>query len=133
MEGLMNFGFEKGKSNIIKVIGVGGSGGNAVNHMFNKGITGVDFVVCNTDEQALHNSPIDNKIQLGATLTQGLGAGNEPSQGREAARESYDDIAAMLSQNAKMVFVTAGMGGGTGTGAAPVIAQQAKDMGVYSC
>ena len=132
MEGLMNFGFEKGKSNIIKVIGVGGSGGNAVNHMFNKGIMGVDFVVCNTDEQALHNSPIDNKIQLGATLTQGLGAGNEPSQGREAARESYDDIAAMLAQNAKMVFVTAGMGGGTGTGAAPVIAQQAKDMGILT-
>lgn len=132
MEGLMNFGFEEGKSNIIKVIGVGGSGGNAVNHMFNKGINGVDFVVCNTDQQALHNSPIDNKIQLGATLTQGLGAGNEPTQGREAARESYDDIAAMLSQNAKMVFVTAGMGGGTGTGAAPVIAQQAKDMGILT-
>ena len=128
----MDFGFEKGKSNIIKVIGVGGSGGNAVNHMFNKGISGVDFVVCNTDEQALRNSPIDNKIQLGATLTQGLGAGNEPNQGREAARESYDDIADMLSQNAKMVFVTAGMGGGTGTGAAPVIAQQAKDMGILT-
>ncbi|MBQ4230419.1 MAG: cell division protein FtsZ, partial [Salinivirgaceae bacterium] len=87
--GLMDFGFEAGNSNIIKVIGVGGSGGNAVNHMFNKGITGVDFVVCNTDNQALRNSPIDNKIQLGATLTQGLGAGNEPNQGREAARESY--------------------------------------------
>ena len=128
----MDFGFEIGNSNIIKVIGVGGSGGNAVNHMFNKGITGVDFVVCNTDNQALRNSPIDNKIQLGATLTQGLGAGNEPNQGREAARESYDDIAAMLSQNAKMVFVTAGLGGGTGTGAAPVIAQQAKDMGILT-
>ena len=128
----MDFGFEAGNSNIIKVIGVGGSGGNAVNHMFNKGITGVDFVVCNTDNQALRNSPIDNKIQLGATLTQGLGAGNEPNQGREAARESYDDIAAMLSQNAKMVFVTAGLGGGTGTGAAPVIAQQAKDMGILT-
>ena len=128
----MNFGFEKGNSNIIKVIGVGGSGGNAVNHMFNKGINGVDFVVCNTDEQALRNSPIDNKIQLGTTLTQGLGAGNEPNQGREAARESYDDIAEMLSHNAKMVFVTAGMGGGTGTGAAPVIAQQAKDMGILT-
>ncbi len=128
----MDFGFEAGNSNIIKVIGVGGSGGNAVNHMFNKGITGVDFVVCNTDNQALRNSPIYNKIQLGATLTQGLGAGNEPNQGREAARESYDDIAAMLSQNAKMVFVTAGLGGGTGTGAAPVIAQQAKDMGILT-
>ncbi len=126
MEGLMNFDLPKGNSNIIKVIGVGGSGGNAVNHMFNKGINGVDFVICNTDEQALTNSPIANKIQLGVTLTQGLGAGNEPNQGREAARESYDDIAEMLSHNAKMVFVTAGMGGGTGTGAAPVIAQQAK-------
>jgi cell division protein FtsZ len=132
MEGMINFGFEKGNSNIIKVIGVGGSGGNAVNHMFEKGIKGVDFVICNTDEQALQNSPISNKIQLGATLTEGLGAGNEPSQGREAARESYDDIAEMLSHNAKMVFVTAGMGGGTGTGAAPVIAQQAKDMGVLT-
>lgn len=130
--GLMNFGFEKGNSNIIKVIGVGGSGGNAVNHMFSKGINGVDFVICNTDEQALRNSPIDNKIQLGRTLTEGLGAGNEPNQGREAARESYDDIAEMLSHNAKMVFVTAGMGGGTGTGAAPVIAQQAKDMGILT-
>lgn len=128
----MNFDLPKGNSNIIKVIGVGGSGGNAVNHMFNKGINGVDFVICNTDEQALTNSPIANKIQLGATLTQGLGAGNEPSQGREAARESYDDIAEMLSHNAKMVFVTAGMGGGTGTGAAPVIAQQAKDMGILT-
>lgn len=132
MEGLMNFDLPKGNSNIIKVIGVGGSGGNAVNHMFNKGINGVDFVICNTDEQALTNSPIANKIQLGATLTQGLGAGNEPNQGREAARESYDDIAEMLSHNAKMVFVTAGMGGGTGTGAAPVIAQQAKDMGILT-
>lgn len=128
----MNFDLPKGNSNIIKVIGVGGSGGNAVNHMFNKGINGVDFVICNTDEQALTNSPIANKIQLGATLTQGLGAGNEPNQGREAARESYDDIAEMLSHNAKMVFVTAGMGGGTGTGAAPVIAQQAKDMGILT-
>lgn len=132
MEGLMNFDLPKGNSSIIKVIGVGGSGGNAVNHMFNKGINGVDFVICNTDEQALANSPIANKIQLGANLTQGLGAGNEPSQGREAARESYDDIAEMLSHNAKMVFVTAGMGGGTGTGAAPVIAQQAKDMGILT-
>ena len=132
MEELMNFDLPKGNSNIIKVIGVGGSGGNAVNHMFDKGINGVDFVICNTDHQALQNSPIDNKIQLGATLTQGLGAGNEPSQGREAARESYDDIAEMLSHNAKMVFVTAGLGGGTGTGAAPVIAQQAKDMGILT-
>ena len=132
MEELMNFDLPKGNSNIIKVIGVGGSGGNAVNHMFDKGIKGVDFVICNTDHQALQNSPIDNKIQLGATLTEGLGAGNEPSQGREAARESYDDIAEMLSHNAKMVFVTAGLGGGTGTGAAPVIAQQAKDMGILT-
>ena len=132
MDELMNFDLPKGNSNIIKVIGVGGSGGNAVNHMFDKGIKGVDFVICNTDHQALQNSPIDNKIQLGATLTEGLGAGNEPNQGREAARESYDDIAEMLSHNAKMVFVTAGLGGGTGTGAAPVIAQQAKDMGILT-
>ncbi len=132
MEGMINFGFEKGNSSIIKVIGVGGSGGNAVNHMFAKGINGVDFIICNTDNQALLNSPINNKIQLGATLTEGQGAGNEPSKGREAARESYDDIAEMLSHNAKMVFVTAGMGGGTGTGAAPVIAQQAKEMGILT-
>ena len=129
---MINFGFEKGNANIIKVIGVGGSGGNAVNHMFEKGINGVDFIICNTDEQALNNSPIANKIQLGATLTEGLGAGNEPSQGREAAIESYDQIAEMLSHNAKMVFVTAGLGGGTGTGAAPVIAQQAKEMGILT-
>ena len=132
MEDMINFGFEKGNANIIKVIGVGGSGGNAVNHMFEKGINGVDFIICNTDEQALNNSPIANKIQLGATLTEGLGAGNEPSQGREAAIESYDQIAEMLSHNAKMVFVTAGLGGGTGTGAAPVIAQQAKEMGILT-
>jgi len=132
MDELMNFDLPHENSSIIKVIGVGGSGGNAVNHMFDKGIKGVDFVICNTDHQALQNSPINNKIQLGATLTQGLGAGNEPNQGREAARESYDDIAEMLSHNAKMVFVTAGLGGGTGTGAAPVIAQQAKDMGILT-
>ena len=128
----MNFDLPKGNSNIIKVIGVGGSGGNAVNHMYDKGIKDVDFVICNTDHQALQNSPIENKIQLGATLTEGNGAGNEPNQGREAARESYDEIAEMLSHNAKMVFVTAGLGGGTGTGAAPVIAQQAKDMGILT-
>ncbi len=132
MDELMNFDLPHDNSSIIKVIGVGGSGGNAVNHMFNKGITGVDFVICNTDEQALKNSPIVNKIQLGATLTEGLGAGNEPSQGRDAAIESYDEIAEMLSHNAKMVFVTAGMGGGTGSGAAPVIAQQAKEMGILT-
>lgn len=132
MDELMNFDLPQDNSSIIKVIGVGGSGGNAVNHMFNKGITGVDFVICNTDNQALKNSPIVNKIQLGATLTEGLGAGNEPSQGRDAAIESYDEIAEMLSHNAKMVFVTAGMGGGTGSGAAPVIAQQAKEMGILT-
>lgn len=132
MDELMNFDLPQDNSSIIKVIGVGGSGGNAVNHMFNKGITGVDFVICNTDEQALRNSPIANKIQLGAKLTEGLGAGNEPCQGRDAAIESYDEIAEMLSHNAKMVFVTAGMGGGTGTGAAPVLAQQAKEMGILT-
>ncbi len=128
----MDFDLSQGNSSIIKVIGVGGSGCNAVNHMFDKGINAVDFVICNTDEQALKNSPIVNKIQLGETLTQGLGAGNDPNQGREAAIESYDEIAEMLSHNAKMVFVTAGMGGGTGTGAAPVIAQQAKEMGILT-
>ena len=100
--------------------------------MFNKGITGVDFVICNTDEQALRNSPIANKIQLGAKLTEGLGAGNEPCQGRDAAIESYDEIAEMLSHNAKMVFVTAGMGGGTGTGAAPVLALKDEAVKIKS-
>lgn len=117
---------------IIKVIGVGGGGSNAVNHMFNQGIEGVQFYVCNTDAQALRSSPVPNKIQLGAQLTEGLGAGSEPEQGQKAALESADKIADVLRQQTKMVFITAGMGGGTGTGAAPVIAEIAKQMGILT-
>jgi cell division protein FtsZ len=117
---------------IIKVIGVGGGGSNAVNHMFNQGIEGVQFYVCNTDAQALRSSPVPNKIQLGAQLTEGLGAGSEPEQGQKAALESADKIAEVLRQQTKMVFITAGMGGGTGTGAAPVIAEIAKQMGILT-
>jgi len=122
------FDLPKNQSNVIKVIGVGGGGSNAVNHMFKRGIKGVDFVVCNTDAQALHSSPVTTKIQLGASLTEGLGAGANPDVGEQAAIESMEDIKAMLSTNAKMVFITVGMGGGTGTGAAPVIAKIAKEM-----
>jgi len=122
------FDLPKNQSSVIKVIGVGGGGSNAVNHMFKKGVAGIDFVVCNTDEQALHNSPVTNKIQLGVSLTEGLGAGANPEVGEEAAIESIEDIKAMLSTRAKMVFITVGMGGGTGTGAAPIIAKAAKEM-----
>lgn len=122
------FDLPKNQSNVIKVIGVGGGGSNAVNHMFKKGVAGIDFVVCNTDEQALNNSPVTNKIQLGVSLTEGLGAGANPEIGEEAAIESIDDIKAMLSTRAKMVFITVGMGGGTGTGAAPIIAKVAKEL-----
>ena len=131
-EELMNFDLPRDRSSIIKVIGVGGGGGNAVNHMFRQGITDVDFLICNTDAQALVNSPIPIKIQLGETLTQGRGAGNKPEQGRHAAIESLDKITDVLSHNTKMVFITAGMGGGTGTGAAPVIAEEAKDLGILT-
>lgn len=131
-EELMNFDLPQNKSSIIKVIGVGGGGGNAVNHMFRQGITDVDFMVCNTDAQALDNSPIPIKVQLGETLTQGRGAGNKPEQGRQAAIESLDKITEVLSHNTKMVFITAGMGGGTGTGAAPIIAEEAKDLGILT-
>ncbi|MEN9512234.1 MAG: hypothetical protein RLZZ370_2053 [Bacteroidota bacterium] len=117
---------------IIKVIGVGGGGSNAVNHMFKQGIEGVQFYVCNTDAQALRSSPVPNKIQLGAQLTEGLGAGSEPDQGQKAALESADKIAEVLRHQTKMVFITAGMGGGTGTGAAPVIAEIAKQMGILT-
>ncbi|MEP0368364.1 MAG: cell division protein FtsZ [Cyclobacteriaceae bacterium] len=117
---------------IIKVIGVGGGGGNAVNHMFNLGIKDVEFVVCNTDIQALESSPVPNKIQLGTSLTGGLGAGANPEKGKNAALESKDDIREMLAEDTKMVFITAGMGGGTGTGAAPVIAQIAKEMDILT-
>jgi len=117
---------------MIKVIGVGGGGSNAVNHMFNKGIKGVDFVVCNTDSQALQNSSVPNKIQLGASLTEGLGAGANPEIGKESAMESIEDIKAMLDTNAKMLFITVGMGGGTGSGAAPVIAKIANELGILT-
>ncbi len=119
-------------SSIIKVIGVGGGGGNAVNHMYNEGIKGVDFVVCNTDLQALEISPVPHKIQLGPSLTEGRGAGSLPEIGKNAAVENIDEIREYLSKDTKMVFVTAGMGGGTGTGAAPVIAQVAKEMGILT-
>lgn len=128
----MEFDIPKENSSDIKVIGVGGGGSNAVNHMFNQGIEGVDFVVCNTDRQALDLSPVPFKIQLGKQLTDGRGAGMVPEVGMNAAMENIEDIRELLSNNTKMVFVTAGMGGGTGTGAGPVIAQVAKDMGVLT-
>ncbi len=126
------FDMPKSQSNAIKVIGVGGGGSNAVNHMFQQNIRGVDFVICNTDAQALENSPIPNKIQLGANLTSGLGAGANPEVGEQAAKESMQEIQQMLNTQTKMVFITAGMGGGTGTGAAPIIAKIAKDMDVLT-
>lgn len=131
-EDLMNFELPVNKSSIIKVIGVGGGGGNAVNHMSRNGIKDVDFVVCNTDAQALANSPVQVKIQLGSSLTEGRGAGNKPEIGREAAIENLDDVIDVLSKNTRMVFITAGMGGGTGTGAAPVIAKAAKELGILT-
>ena len=129
---IMNFDLPVDRSSIIKVVGVGGGGGNAVNHMFRKGIQDVNFVVCNTDEQALDNSPVSVKVQLGESLTEGRGAGNKPEIGRQAAIESIDDIAEVLGGNTRMVFITAGMGGGTGTGAAPIIAKIAKEMGLLT-
>lgn len=131
-EELMEFDLPPERSSIIKVVGVGGGGGNAVNHMFRKGIRDVNFVVCNTDAQALLSSPVSVKIQLGDSLTEGRGAGNKPDIGRKAAMESIDNIREILAANTKMVFVTAGMGGGTGTGAAPVIAKLAKDLGLLT-
>ena len=130
--GNITFDLPKNQSNVIKVIGVGGGGSNAINHMFRQGIIGVDFVVCNTDSQALHTSPVPNKIQLGVSLTEGLGAGAKPEIGQQAALESIEEIEKMLDANTKMVFITAGMGGGTGTGAAPVIAQLAKERGILT-
>ena len=127
-----SFDLPKGNSSIIKVIGVGGGGNNALKHMYEKGIHGVDFVICNTDAQTLDNNPVANKVQLGITMTEGLGAGADPEVGEKAAIESIDDIKASLGQNTKMVFITAGMGGGTGTGAAPVIAKVAKEMGILT-
>ena len=128
----MEFDLPKETSSIIKVIGVGGGGSNAVNHMYGQGIIGVDFIVCNTDRQALDISPVPYKIQLGPSLTEGRGAGAMPEIGMNAAIENIEEIRELLSKNTKMVFVTAGLGGGTGTGAAPVIAQVAKDMGILT-
>ncbi|WP_319592215.1 cell division protein FtsZ [uncultured Draconibacterium sp.] len=131
-EELANFQFPKAASSIIKVIGVGGGGCNAVNHMFEEGIKGVDYIICNTDSQAMDNSPVPIKIQLGTTLTEGRGAGNKPERGAEAARENYEDLKQVLGDNTKMLFIAAGMGGGTGTGAAPVIASLARELDILT-
>jgi len=131
-EELMNFEIPVNRSSIIKVLGIGGGGNNAVNHMWKQGIRDVDFVVCNTDVQALNNSPVRVKIQIGESLTEGRGAGNKPEIGRQAALENLDDIVEVLSKNTRMVFLTAGMGGGTGTGAAPVIAKAAQELGILT-
>ncbi|TNF28694.1 MAG: cell division protein FtsZ [Bacteroidetes bacterium] len=128
----MNFNLPQEDSSIIKVIGVGGGGSNAVNHMYRQGIRGVDFVVCNTDQQALDTSPVPKKIALGSSLTEGRGAGAQAEVGRNAAIENLDDIKEVLENNTKMVFITAGMGGGTGTGAAPVIAEAARELGILT-
>ncbi len=130
--GNISFDLPKNQSNVIKVIGVGGGGSNAVNHMYQLGIKGVDFVICNTDAQALENSPVPNKIQLGVGLTEGLGAGANPEVGEKAALESFEDIKGLLQHQTKMLFITAGMGGGTGTGAAPVIAKMAKELNILT-
>ena len=129
-----NFSFDlpKNKSNVMKVMGVGGGGSNAVNYMYSQGIKGVDFIVCNTDSQALEESPVPIKIQLGINLTEGLGAGANPEIGKLAALESYEELKNLLETQTKMLFITAGMGGGTGTGGAPVIARIAKDMGILT-
>ena len=128
----ITFDLPKNQSNVIKVIGVGGGGSNAINHMFQQGIKGVDFYICNTDAQALQNSGVPNKIQLGLNLTEGLGAGANPDIGEQSAVESFEDISQMLDSNTKMAFITAGMGGGTGTGAAPIIAKMAKDLDILT-
>ncbi len=128
----ISFDMPKNQSNVIKVIGVGGGGSNAINHMFSQGIKGVDFVICNTDSQALESSSVPVKIQLGVTLTEGLGAGANPQIGEQSAVESLEEIKTMLATNTKMIFITAGMGGGTGTGAAPIIAKMAKELGVLT-
>ena len=128
----MQFELPQEESSIIKVIGVGGGGSNAVNHMFRLGIKGVDFIICNTDKQALGKSPVPHKIQLGNSLTKGLGAGAKPEVGRDSALESIEEIKSILKDNTEMVFITAGLGGGTGTGAAPVIASVAKELGILT-
>jgi len=129
---ILNFQFPRKTQKIIKVIGVGGGGSNAVNHMYNQGIYDVSFALCNTDNQALEQSPIETKVQLGRYTTEGLGAGNRPEVAKAAAEESTDDIKALLNDGTKMAFITAGMGGGTGTGAAPVVAGIAKSLGVLT-
>ena len=132
MDDIVQFDFPTDSPKIIKVIGVGGGGGNAVNHMYREGIHDVTFVLCNTDNQALKESPVPVKLQLGRSITEGLGAGNRPERAREAAEESSEEIKALLNDGTKMVFITAGMGGGTGTGAAPVIARIAKEMDILT-
>ena len=126
---MVDFGAPEKENTIIKVIGVGGGGGNAVNHMYREGIHDVSFVLCNTDMQALNDSPVPMKLQLGK---EGLGAGNKPEKARQAAEESINDIKSMLSDGTKMTFITAGMGGGTGTGAAPVIARVSKELDILT-
>ena len=128
----LTFDLPKNAENLIKVIGVGGGGGNAVNYMYKQNIKGVDYIICNTDRQALDKSPIVNKIHLGIELTEGLGAGSNPEVGEQSAMESIEEIKAMLGTNTKMAFITAGMGGGTGTGAAPIIAKICRDMGILT-
>ncbi len=132
MDDILQFEYPKAVSTIIKVIGVGGGGGNAVAHMYKEGIRDVSFMLCNTDNQSMLNSPVPIKLQLGKTKTGGLGAGNRPNVAKEAALESIEDIKRALSDETKMVFITAGMGGGTGTGAAPVIAKVAKEMDILT-
>lgn len=132
VDGFINFNLNEKTPTIIKVIGVGGGGGNAVEYMYEKGICDVDFVICNTDYQALRNSPVPCKIQLGKELTAGHGAGNNPAMGEKSAQESLADIEAILKKDTRMAFITAAMGGGTGTGAAPVIARLSKDMGILT-
>jgi len=132
MTELVNFQFPRTSSSIIKVIGIGGGGCNAVSHMFEEGIAGVDFIICNTDSQAMENSSVPVKIQLGVTLTEGRGAGNLPQMGEEAARENFEDIKKVLKEDTKMLFITAGMGGGTGTGAAPVVGQLARELDILT-
>ncbi|MEO6812345.1 MAG: cell division protein FtsZ, partial [Ginsengibacter sp.] len=129
---MLEFDLPKEQSSILKVIGIGGGGSNAVNHMFSQNIDGVNFIICNTDAQAIANSSVPNKIQLGPHLTQGLGAGANPQIGREATEESLEEIKRILEVNTKMAFITAGMGGGTGTGGAPIIAKICKDLGILT-
>ncbi|MCF8218403.1 MAG: cell division protein FtsZ [Bacteroidales bacterium] len=129
---MIKFDLPKEQSSIIKVLGIGGGGGNAVNHMYHQGIKDVDFLICNTDAQALEDSPVPTKIQLGGALTEGRGAGSIPDVGREAVLENVEDIGAALEKNTKMLFITAGMGGGTGTGGAPVVAAKAREMDILT-